>query len=264
MPDTQSAGFEPEFDPRDYQVNLDDFPNRSRGRGVSVRLHHPLPPRDQGAVNCCMSCALATCMEILDLQRAPSVNLNVLYHYWMARRMARRRSTNNQGMSFQLGFDALISHGICAQDKHLRRINLQTIRRAPSPAAHRDAGRHQIAGRDGRREYHELPRTNRVRAFKQVLRSRHPIAMGFYLTDAYEALADSDVHLTPTRPSRTLHVATVVGYHDRKATPLGAGAFEVKDSRGTGFGHQGRWWMPYQLMNSRLIAQSWTITEISY
>lgn len=269
---TSSSGLAIGFDGRDQLARSNLHISRSSENASAVTLHHPLPARNQGNnVNCCVSVTLASCMEILDAQVPGNgfTPLSVLFHYFVARRLAGVPVSNTKAdLLFQQGLSAVIRTGICARSFHPVALNPANARRKPSPQAISDAEERRIA-RDpfGRWKYKRISAANLAKPWRKFLLSRVPIAMGIWVTDGYQTISKtSPMHGPPRTRGTTAHAATVIGFNDKKLDweRRSTGAFLIKDSRGTGFGRKGHWWLPYRLMKSGIIYDSWIVGAIDY
>lgn len=228
----------------------------------SVQLAHPIEPRDQARVSCCVSCAVVACMEILDAKVMPLAELSPLFHYFKAPKQGRARE-----VTLRDGLQTAVVEGICRRPLHDPPFTSEGARTVPSAAAEADASRQKVATFDPvtwRRQYESLdPRS--IAAWKRALREEHPLAVGFWLTDAYWQMADGetvhpDVRGLPSQQSG--HAVAISGYDD--SADNGSGAFLVKDSRGTSFGARGEWWFPYSFLKLRLVHESWVLKRITY
>lgn len=266
-PVLDSGGFEVVDDQRDWEFFSRDFPSRTRSRGVAVRLRHDYPPHDQNIVNCCMSCALSTCMEILDLHHPPAHRLSPLFHYYAARKIQGRSPSDLRGMSFQTGFKALLTRGICEEQLHAHPISPENARFRPNRAATTNAKQHQITRINPRTwAYRKLSQNALGSQIVTTLNAKRAVALGFWLSEGYRSISERQpIHGPVGRVFNTAHVATVIGYDRRKVvSPRYTGAFLIKDSRGTNFGKDGHWWLPFVLTTPRLVRQAWVITDITY
>ena len=59
-------------------------------------------------------------------------------------------------------------------------------------------------------------------------------------------------------PSSGLHAVCIVGYDDNERV------FHVRDSRGTRLTQNGEWLLGYEVVDSRQVAESWTIGMLNY
>ena len=113
-----------------------------------------------------------------------------------------------------------------------------------------------------------MPVGGLTKTIKRTLIARRPVAFGFWLSPGYWQLEEdtNGVYRPLGQLERRAHVATILGFHNKKRTPgaSGPGAFLLKDSRGRKFGKEGYWWLPYRLMRSRMVRQCWTIDAVGY
>src|SRR5262249_32204092 len=108
-------------------------------------------------------------------------------------------------------------------------------------------------------EYRRLDDSRRIRAWRDALQDGLPIAFGFWLTDAYWKIpaAENTHPAVDDLTSEVQHAAVVVGIDDARE------AFFVKDSQGTTFADGGYWWLPYRLVESRVVLEAWTIGRVA-
>ncbi len=257
------------IDDRDF--TLSDLINANKESGVNrVSLNHRHPARDQGDIDCCVSIAIVTAMEVLDSQYPPSRRLSPLYHYFKA----RGGSENLRGMGLGEGLLAAIK-GVCPEVYHEKKIigegesTLKITRnmslQEPTDEASRQAEQYRI-GWDNREDdfaYYLLPGYNRVGAWRYALQKRKPIIIGFKVTEAYQSMIKKkdkqlihDIDYGEILPIG--HAAVVLGYVDSRS------AFLVKDSRGSKVGENGRWWLPYEIAESRIVIEARVIGNVSY
>ncbi|MEM8782503.1 MAG: C1 family peptidase [Planctomycetota bacterium] len=258
------SGLATGFDSRDYMWPEALVPGTAdQGR---ARLHTVSPPRRQDGVACCVSATTVYCFELLDFyhHREKCRPLSVLFNYFTARKKAQHSTENpSQELIFQDGFEAARTLGICTRDQHPKTISPATSSQQPHQNAIAEAAAYQSwhRKRDMRLSYRRFNRPDDIDRIRTFLVDRVPVAIGIWLNDAYEGLnRDRPVLSASPGRSRSLHAVTAVGYHDRKLDADGdpAGAFLIKDSRGSSFGDGGYWWLPYALCKM-LIYQAWTL-----
>jgi hypothetical protein len=228
------------------------LPTRDRtSTGVS------LPPRslrDQGStVNCCMSCALAACMEALD---ARTPELSPLSHYFWARRNPHFLG----GLRYLEAERAAMENGICTLLLHDPPYDAAGAACEPSSEALRDGATRLLVGRRGLPRLRQMDRSDREARWKQALRSGFPLLLLFSTSAEYLNLSASNPRWTGAGFAVDDHAAAILGFNDDERVQ----AFIVQDSRGTAFAQQGQWLMPYTELNSPLIRDAYAvgITEL--
>src|SRR5215831_9148293 len=101
-----------------------------------VRLTGARAILDQQQVNCCISCALTTCVEVLYPDYA---QLSPLFHYYAtALRFQGRAPEVSDGMEISEGLTTLASAGICLASLHPAPYNAAGVALAPSSGAEAD------------------------------------------------------------------------------------------------------------------------------
>lgn len=256
------------FDGRDYVFDPRELGLAEHPTAGSREFSLPWPPWNQGTssvVPCCVSAAIVTAMEILDLQAPPGQRLSLLFHYYITRGNPNVMSE----VSIRDGMNAAVQNGVCRLPLHEPQpvgdvIDREAARQRPLPAAFDDAENQQIANRDSRRRkrYHHLPNVHNISHWKAAIDSGRPIVFSFWVTDSYVQLSNgSNVHGgVRGRPvGGGLHAVVACGYDDDR------NAVHVRDSRGTAFAERGEWWLPYEVIESPwLIEEAWTIDAITY
>lgn len=202
-------------------------------------------------VNCCLSCALASCFEALD-EGCPE--LAPLFHYWWAR---ADRSTA-EPLTPHEGFLAAQLKGFCKLPLHNKEFSLEGARAKPSEAANTDAASRALGAEPifGQPLCCWLPRSDATRSWKKALALKYPILLGIYLDSSYWAMKDGTVDTWedpgPGSPNSG-HAVAVLGYDDDK------GHFIAQDSRGSSFAKDGRWFIPYGVTSSNSIYGAYAI-----
>ena len=252
----RNSGWKPSsFDGRDLRFDplLDTGPVPGK-----ITLPHPFRPRDQGTiVPCCVSIAIATAMEILDRSR-PQTALSALFHYYTARSAPGRLGL----IDFRTGLQEAVMTGICKAQLHAPAFDEAGAMKRPSEPAYKDAERQRLAGFDPgtrRMQYEVVDDADIVNGCRRALASEFPVLIGFWLTSAYGALSSAGpVHGSPPEePSSQGHAVVAVGYDDAR------GAVRIKDSRGDGFADRGAWWLPYDLLTTRLVHEAWVLRKLT-
>jgi hypothetical protein len=251
------SGYRPSaFDGRDFLFEVEAHPVPPPDSAHV--LQHPYPPREQHDVPCCVSMAICAAMEILDARDPPSVPLSPLFHYYVARPDPRWLGL----LDLRTALNTAATVGVCTQDLHAPDMTAEGARDAPSPAAYSDADRRRLVGYDPGRRRMQYERLNDVGTVRAALATDFPVIAGFWLTSAYASLTQQNpVHAPPPAESSTTgHGVLIMGFDDNMA----GGAFLVKDSRGLDFANNGTWWLPYEVIESSLVHEVWTVRRITY
>ena len=257
MPENKSGWRISPYDGRDYL-----FTNTRRAEAVAGQrlfLDHPFAVRDQGEVPCCVSCAVVVCMEVLDAQHPPQTELSPLFHYYVT----RPRPDRLVDLTIREGLGGAVTQGVCEKALHPFEFNRQDAMQPPSNAAQSDGLSRRLVARDpvtNRPAYYSLPDGNRVPAWVAALSRGMPLIVGFWLTANYWDLSPSRNVLdgSSSDTSDSGHAVAVLGVDEDREM------FMVKDSRGAEFADQGHWWLPYRLVETRLVAEAWAVGRISF
>lgn len=228
-----------------------------------VIISHDIPVVNQGAiVPCCVSVCVSTCLEVMD--SSEGVALSFMYNYYRARNYLDRLSS----IDIRTGLDAAAAWGICRRDLHNVALDRNGALSVPSADADADADTRKIGYDPGAQSsaYERFGNGNRTDDWKNALRNGAPVIVGLFITDAYSSIQyTSNIHMSPSNStSETGHAVTIMGFDDNKeCNNLQNGAFFVRDSQGGGFAEKGYWWMPYDLVDSHFIFDSWTVHALA-
>jgi hypothetical protein len=213
-----------------------------------------LPARrfyDQGTrINCCLSCALATCLEA----RYPSYPaLAPLFHYYWARPSRARFDA----VTISNAFLASQLRGFCKLVLHDHAFTEQGATMLPTDDAMRD-GESRRMGVDpdtGEVLAVWLPSSDPLPWWKRALSLGYPILLGIVPDDAYWALRNGLERWRAPGPAApgAKHAVAVLGYDDAES------AFIVQDSRGQEFGRGGQWFFDYDGLDSPLVYAAYGI-----
>ena len=248
------------FDGRDLifkpeEIGLEPAPSKNK-----VRLKLPWQPIDQGEVPCCVSIAVVTCMEILDVQKPPTVQLSVLFHYYITPKDQRTGELN-----LSEAFYTAAKKGVCPLEFHDHPITHEGAKIEPTLEARTKAEKFCLVGYDPRRRRKRFYRidVDKIEDWRAALFAGRGVAFAFYLTGGYFDIQENgnvhgDVKGKPSINS-SLHAVVAVGYDDTKKALL------IRDSQGGEKFDKGHWWLPYSLVeHPRFIAEAFTAEEITY
>jgi hypothetical protein len=210
-------------------------PNRV---GLPARQVH-----EQGAVNCCFSCALSTVMEARDPSMPP---LAPLYHFFFA----NGSSATSLGITIAQAQGALLHKGMCSRRLHDFSIAPAHVALEPSLDAVADGmARRPMDSSSGALLWQPVSTIDPERAWKRRLAAGSPLLIALQPNPAYFALArERPVLANIDGPyDSTGHAVAAIGYADDDSL------FVIQDSRGTGFGLDGQWFLPYALATSPFV-----------
>jgi hypothetical protein len=226
------------------------------------------PPHDQlKQVPCCVSCAITKGMEAIDAARGSSIRLSPMYNYYFS----RPNRTGWPWLTFHDGFRSATQDGVASLAAYPATFMKSQFDSNVPQSARNDAQRHKVHVKNpsiGDRGYWKLARSDRVNEWKSTIDQGWPVLLGMRVSEDYRRL-DHD-HRDPL-PTATLpvggspltnarHAIAILGYQENDE----GSAFRVSDSRGSRFGEDGRWWLPYQLVITSLVIEAWTLRYITY
>lgn len=222
----------------------------------SYRLRvKPRTVLDQCSLPCCVSCALAGAMEILNPTWQP---LGALFHYHVTRYDDFGADTKGF-LLFDKALLTLSAKGICKESLHQQQFTDAGATTRPSNTAYSDAVARRLPRHLQRPRYRRIVGASRALSICEELRKEHPVLVGFSLPNGYPRrfLDSNHEWLEPTKPSPSTsnHCALVRGYDDAK------GALLIQDSRGalSDFDplDQGCWWMGYRVVDSSVVKDTY-------
>jgi hypothetical protein len=207
---------------------------------------------DQAKLPCCVSCAVATCMEALN----PSWDaLSPLFHFYMCNWIRQGGApTYFEDVTLDDGLDVLTNQGICL----LRYYDVPFTdtdagaRMPPSTQAIEDGQAHSLPynGERGLWGFSHLSDNSRINGWKRILLGKQPILVGLYLTAGYgKNMARLEGGSDGSRP----HAVPVLGYREADR------AFLVQDCQGADFAMNGRWWLPYEEVESNTVEYAYAL-----
>jgi len=207
---------------------------------------------DQQDIPCCVSCAIATCVEILN---PGCEQLSPLFHYFMFNSTQYRGQPESfGGMTLGDGLNVLSEYGICIHRYYSVSFTKQGVQTPPDETAIADALARRMPF-DNNREvgsYVSLSDNDRVNEWKKALLGNRPILIGFFETDQYDSgMSHLQGNLNPDKP----HAVAVLGYCESECS------FLVQDSQGGRFNfkNKSQWWLPYNMVESVVVEQAYVI-----
>jgi hypothetical protein len=211
-----------------------------------------LPTRqvfEQRDVNCCFSCALASAVEASDPAQPA---LAPLFHFYFA----GGQNSVEMGITISQAMGALLTNGICAFDLYPLQITRANLGQPPDTAAVSDGiARRPIDRSTGDVMWKPLSTALPATIWKRHLAAGYPIVIGLQPNNDYLALNAAQPILASSGGPYAAngHVAAVIGYRDAES------AFIVQDSRGTSFGLQGQWFLPYDFCTSPFLVIAYAL-----
>lgn len=208
----------------------------------SVKLRGPRAIVDQENVACCISCALATCLESLH-STYPA--LAPLFHYVQALSSARVVTADNlqRGLTIAEGRSALVTHGMAEVRLHSHPYRAPQAATAPTAEAVRDGltrvGRPDRLTGVGFFRSIDL-QLDPVGEIKRALLQSKPVLFGIHLTSGRQRLRAGQPRLDPVGAREAnQHAVACLGFDDNE------NSFIIQDSFGADFGQGGQWYLPY-------------------
>jgi len=230
---------------------------------ASFILDRPFGIKNQGDLNCCVSMALCTAMEIIDYRDGDAVELSPLYHF--------QRINSPVGMKIRRGLDFAVRYGIAPYELHEGVHGIPYGSVPPedweflniSSAAKSAAKNYKIKKKydpdsDSINSYRSIPKSNMRSRFRTLLSLGNPILIRFpdsfhyrdTLQNGATVLTDGD-----SMNDGPGHCAVVNGFNSK--------GFNIIDSRGVDFGDSGEWLLPFKLVK-KIIKEAWYIGAVVY
>jgi hypothetical protein len=208
---------------------------------------------DQGEVDACFSCAIATVLEA----RSPEVpRLSPSFHLFYA----YGGSPAVGGMSLVTARSVQTQYGICRLALYPFDVSKGTPNKAPQETAITDAGarRTRPDPQTGELTFRRLSNLNRSWEWRNALAAGLPVLVRIWLNPGYWALRDAALDteaewMDESNPGDASHAVVVIGYEAAKRR------FIVQDSRGTTFAHGGQWFLPAGMTESRVIEDAYVL-----
>ena len=207
---------------------------------------------DQRDVLCCVSCALASAMETIN----PAwPELSPLFHYHVTR-YENAGADADGSLLLESGVATLGMQGICRQDLHAFAFDAGGAAAAPSPTAYDDASTRVLRRSGIRSRTLLLTGTSIAAEMREQLDQDRPVVAAFRLPAGYP-----DSFLNPqiqwddsTAPlAANGHCALIFGYNDFRR------AFHIQDSRGRDRFDAGCWWLGYDVVDSRILQNAYSL-----
>jgi hypothetical protein len=196
-------------------------------------------------------------MECLDQFTPPARELSPLYHYWKTRAQDNRED-KLVDLTLREGLQAAVDYGIAALKRHNPPYDRDGALTTPTAAADASARQRRLATFDPVSEAPAYFAVSGPAQWISALRNGMPIIIGYWITSAYRSITPANpTHgPVPAESSTTGHSVSILGFDEQTS------AFLAKDSQGTGWGDQGRWWMPFAVADSNLVDSAFALGRI--
>lgn len=188
---------------------------------------------NETTINCCVSAALAVCIEVLSKD---DVEMSMLFHYYNV-----VGGSGNQGMYAIEGVLSARNKGVCRQSLHSYPISFFGAMQVPSPQARRDGLLNRLERNDV--GYEQLGARD-FSAWKKHLNSKEPLLLTFnlYYPQYNQIPANDNIHPDIFGPQQYFsHAVVVIGYCDFNQR------FLVQDCQGAEWADSGKWYLPFEL-----------------
>ena len=207
------------------------------------------PVEDQGQLGSCVGNAVVGNMECLEKKNSePFADLSRLFAYYNARLLEGTTRTDS-GAYIRDGIKGLAKYGVCPEANWPYVINKFATK--PTKTCYTLALKKAIV------RYYRIVTLNEM---LQCLADGYPFVFGFAVYDYFEsdAMARTGILKMPKPTEQLLggHAVLAVGYDQDKKRIL------VRNSWGSGWGLKGYFWMPFDYISSRDLADDmWTVRK---
>ena len=225
------------------------------GRPREELLPHPERVFDQSDVNCCVSCAIASAMEILNPEWP---DLAPLFHFWVARFDAIGAADPHGNLYLDGGLQVATSDGVCryrdhSAEEHGAAFTHSGAQVQPRLSAYTDARQRRLPRLGPYPGYRKITGGSRYNQIKGLIDGGQPALLGLILPRAYpkDFLDSSGRWLDPEVPGDNVyrHCVLATGYNDAKS------ALRVLDSRGPDEFDHGSWWIGPRVVDSSAVEE---------
>jgi C1A family cysteine protease len=213
------------------------------------------PIEDQGALGSCTGNAIAGQIELINRKKnSKTHDVSRLFIYY-EERVLEGSVRWDAGAYIRDGIKVCYTKG--APLESLWPYNQTKWATKPVQAAYTDALKRKVTG---------YQRCTNFAAVKNAVAAGNPVVIGFTVYDSFESgnwwYTTGMMPYPNTSTEQVLggHAVTIVGYDDN----LGGGRFIVRNSWGTGWGDQGYFYMPYQVIqNTGMSSDFWLISSVT-
>lgn len=219
---------------------------------VDLRTQFPAPCYDQGELGSCVSNAIAAKMQFLRLrQKLPTFMPSRLYIYYNAR-WVDGNVNEDAGTYIRTGIKVIAKAGFAHES--IWKYDIKKFAIQPPVAAYEDARLYYPI------KYFRLDNTN-LNSLKNCLAAGYPIVFGFTMYDSFwEADTNGGIVPMPRNNEADIggHCVLIIGYDDTKEQ------FIIRNSFGTKVGDKGHYYMPYEYLTNKDLAEDfWTVRLVS-
>jgi C1A family cysteine protease len=216
------------------------------------------PIDDQGNLGSCTGNAIAGAIDLIDKKNNKNLRVSRLFIYYQER-LLEGTIYYDAGAYIRDGIKACYTYG--APLESIWPYNLNKWATRPTSAAYTDALTRKVTG---------YARCSNFTAVKNAVAAGNPVIIGFTVYDSFEGAWGNIPHgqtgsgmmpypNTSTESILGGHAVCIVGYNDN----LNGGRFICRNSWGTGWGDNGYFYMPYQVIqNTSMSSDFWTISGV--
>lgn len=206
---------------------------------------------DQLNLGSCTGNAIAGAIELVDRKLYQKyLEISRLFIYYQER-LIENSVYFDDGAYIRDGFKVVNKWG--APLESLWPYDVTKWNVEPSPEAYADASKRKVT---------EYQRCMDFNAVKNVLASEFPVVIGFYVYESFEntEVAKTGIMTYPDTSKEYLlggHAVCLVGYNDQEQH------FIARNSWGVGWGDQGYFYMPYQVIQDiNMSSDFWTLSAV--
>lgn len=217
-------------------------------------LDKQIPVTDQGGIGSCTAQSACSCFqyEVAQITNNFDFNPSRLFQYYNSRKL-QGWENEDSGAYIRDAFKALNKWGLAKEALWPYEDTLQALVKEPSASVYED-GLKALAVK-----YAAVPQNEQT--IKETLISGAAVSFGFNVYQSFFGSWANSTGLMPV-PKRGEalqggHAITAIGWNDSKK------AFLIQNSWGTGWGQNGKFWMPYSFAVNPVEADDfWCIEEI--
>jgi len=221
------------------------------------------PIEDQGNIGSCTGNAIAGQIELIDRKGGKQLDVSRLFIYY-EERVLEGSVRYDAGAYIRDGIKVTYNKG--APLESLWPYATNKFATKPPTAAYTDALKRKVTG---------YQRCADFNAVKNALAAGNPVTIGFNVYDSFEGAwgniphgqAGSGMMPFPNTVTEQLlggHAVCIVGYDDTMpVTGKANGRFIVRNSWGTGWGDNGYFYMPYDVIKTTSMSSDfWLISAV--
>jgi C1A family cysteine protease len=221
------------------------------------------PVEDQGNIGSCTGNAIAGQIELIDRKGGKQLDVSRLFIYY-EERVLEGSVRYDAGAYIRDGIKVCYTKG--APLESLWPYVTNKFATKPPTAAYTDALKRKVTG---------YQRCADFNAVKNAVAAGNPVVIGFTVYDSFEGAwgdiphgqAGSGMMPFPNTATESVlggHAVCIVGYDDTMAVPgRTPGRFIVRNSWGTGWGDNGYFYMPYDVIKTTSMSSDfWLISAV--